>query len=136
RPLRAAAAATAALELWRGTPFGGAGDIGSDGLLAGRAARLTELRLEALELRLEADLELGGATNLIGELESLVKEHPYRERLWRHLMLALYRADRQADALTAYRRARRALDEELGIEPGPELVALEAAILRHEVPAW
>ena len=63
-----------------------------------------------------------------------VAEHPFRERLWRHLMLALYRAGRQADALVAYHRARAALDEQLGIEPGEELRALEAAILRQDVP--
>ena len=71
---------------------------------------------------------------LIDELEGLVGEYPYRERLWRQLMLALYRAERQADALAAYRRARAVLDEELGLEPGEELQRLEQAILRHEVP--
>ena len=67
------------------------------------------------------------------ELEGVLALYPFRERLWRHLMLALYRSGRQADALAAYHRARRALDEELGIEPGPELRDLETAILRQEV---
>jgi predicted ATPase/DNA-binding SARP family transcriptional activator len=134
RPQRAARAARAALELWRGEPFAGAGEPATGGALAAHAARLRELRLEALDLRIEADLALGAATELIGELESLLAEHPYRESSWRHLMLALYRADRQADALAAFHRARQALDDELGIEPGAELVALEAAILRHDIP--
>jgi predicted ATPase/DNA-binding SARP family transcriptional activator len=139
RPQRARTAAAAALALWRGEPFGGAGgsgdspEAGPGDALAGPAARLHELRLEALELRIGADLALGAAAEVVPELEALVAAHPYRERLWRHLMLALYRADRQADALAAYHRARKALDDELGIEPGDELVALEAAILRHEV---
>jgi predicted ATPase/DNA-binding SARP family transcriptional activator len=135
RSRRAAAAARAALELWRGAPFGGTGEPPIGSALASQSTRLVELRLEALELRLEADGELGGSTDLIAELEALVAEHPYRERLWRELMLALYHADRQADALAAYHRARRALDEELGVDPGEELVTLEAAILRHDVPA-
>jgi predicted ATPase/DNA-binding SARP family transcriptional activator len=119
------------LGLWRGHAFG---DASNDGALRIAAERLEELRLLALERRIEADLELGGGSELVDELEALVREHPFRERLWRHLMLALYRADRQGDALAAYHRARRSLDEELGIEPGEELQQLEAAILRHEVP--
>ena len=79
-------------------------------------------------------MSLGQDAELIDELEGLVGEYPYRERLWRQLMLALYRAERQADALAAYRRARGVLDEELGLEPGEELQRLEQAILRHEVP--
>jgi len=129
-PRRASASAREALRLWRGEPFG---EVGGEGWLATQATRLHELRLEALELRMEADLRLGQAAQLVGELEALVAEHPYRERLWHHLMLALYRSDRQADALAAYHRARRALADELGVEPTPELVELEAAILRHDV---
>src|SRR4029079_12845961 len=106
---------------------------GSEGALATAANRLGEMRLLAIEQRAEADLELGRAAEIVDELEGLVGAHPFRERLWRHLMLALYRAGRQADALAAYHRARRALDEELGIEPGPELRDLETAILRQEV---
>jgi predicted ATPase/DNA-binding SARP family transcriptional activator len=118
-----------ALGLWRGRPFSGLPD---DPFLA-EIARLEELRLRALELRIGADLEVGRASELVDELEGLLALYPFGERLWRHLMLALYRSGRQADALAAYHRARRALDEELGIEPGSELRELEAAILRQEV---
>jgi predicted ATPase/DNA-binding SARP family transcriptional activator len=127
----AAASLRAALALWRGRPFEGLAD---DGLLRAEAVRLGELRIHALELRMQADLELGASGALVDELEALVREHPYREAFWRQLMLALYRAERQADALAAYHRAREALDQQLGIEPGPELQALEAAILRQDVP--
>ena len=127
---RAAERLRAALELW-GEPFAGLADGGALGL---EAARLEEVRLHALEARIEAELALGGADELVEELETLVREEPFRERLWRHLMLALYRGGRQADALAAYRRARSLLVEELGVEPGEELKELEQAILRHEVP--
>jgi len=88
----------------------------------------------AVEGRAEADIERGLAAEVTGELERLVAEYPVRERLWRLLVLALYRAERQADALAAYRRARQLLAEELGIEPGEELRQLEEAVLRQEVP--
>ena len=127
----AAARLGEALDLWRGPPFG---ELADTGRLRTEAERLTALRLHAVEMRIEADLELGRAGQLVDELESLVAEHPFRERLWRHLMLALYRAGRQADALTAYQRARAGLVEELGLEPGQELRDLEVAVLRHEVP--
>ena len=120
-----------AIELWRGPPYAGSD---GDGVLRVEAQRLDDLRLLALEDRIEADLELGQAAELVDELETLVRDNPYRERLWRHLMLALYRAERQADALAAYRRARRHFADDLGLEPGEELQALEQAILRHEVP--
>lgn len=120
-----------ALGLWRGRPFG---EVGGEGALRTAAARLEELRLLAIERRIEADLSLGLSAEVVDELEGLVRESPFRERLWQHLMLALYRTGRQADALAAYHRARAALDEHLGIEPGKELQALEQAILRHEVP--
>lgn len=119
------------LALWRGRPFG---EVGGDGALGIAADRLEELRLLANERRIEAELEVGDATDVIDELEGLIREHPYRERLWHHLMLALYRAGRQADALAAYHRAREGLDEHLGIEPGEDLRALEAAILQQTVP--
>jgi len=102
--------------------------------LALEAARLEELRLVAVEGRIEADIERGLAAEVTGELEQLVAGYPVRERLWRLLVLALYRAERQADALAAYRRARAVLAEELGIEPGEELRQLEEAVLRQEVP--
>ena len=131
-PLRAVERFDAALALWSGTPFSGVSD---EGALRREADRLADVHLRSREGRVAAKLELGGSEGLIDELESLVAEHPYRERLWHHLMLALYRAERQADALAAYQRARQILDGELGLEPSDELKELEAAILRHEVPA-
>ena len=136
--LEAGAAAAAAdhfaeaLGLWRGRALA---DVAEVEPLAREAARLEEVRLLAAEGRVEADLALGRAAEVIGELEGLVGEYPVRERLWRLLVLALYRAGRQADALAAYRRARDMLAAELGIEPGEELRALERAVLRQEVPA-
>ena len=94
--------------------------------------RLEELRASALELRIEAELALGRHAHLIGELQGLVGEHPLRERLWAQLMTALYRDGRQADALAAYRAARERLIEEIGIEPGPELRALESRVLAQD----
>jgi DNA-binding SARP family transcriptional activator len=120
-----------ALALWRGRALA---DVTEVEPLALEAARLEELRLVATEGRIEADIERGLAGEVTGELEQLVAEYPVRERLWRLLVLALYRAERQADALAAYRRARQMLAEELGVEPGPELRQLEEAVLRQEVP--
>jgi predicted ATPase/DNA-binding SARP family transcriptional activator len=121
-----------ALELWRGHPFAGVSD---EGALRTEAQRLEDLRVSVFEDRIEADLALGEDAELVDELERLVRDYPYHERLWRQLMLALYRAERQTDALATYRRARELLDEELGLEPGEELQRLEQSILRHEVPA-
>ena len=121
-----------ALGLWRGPALAGVGDVEP---LAREAARLEELRLTAVEGRIEADIELGRHGEVIGELEGLVGEYPVRERLWRLLVLALYRAERQADALAAYRRARDMLAADLGLEPGEELRRLEQAVLRQQVPA-
>lgn len=118
-----------ALALWRGPVLDGM-ELGGPTWSIG--ARLEDLRFVALESRIDADLELGRHADLVGELEALVAEHPYREKLRSQLMLALYRAGRQADALAAYRAARRSFVDELGIEPGPELRELEAAILRHD----
>ena len=118
-----------ALALWRGPPLA---DFTYETFAQGEIARLEELRLAALEQRIDADLELGADTALIGELEALVAEHPLRERLRGQLMLALYRSGRQAEALEAYRVARRALTDELGIEPTPSLQRLNAAILRQD----
>ena len=120
-----------ALALWRGRALA---DVAEVEALALEGARLEELRLVAVEGRAEAGIELGLAAEVIGELERLVAEYPVRERLWRLLVLALYRAERQADALAAYRRARQMLAEELGIQPGEELRQLQEAVLRHEVP--
>jgi predicted ATPase/DNA-binding SARP family transcriptional activator len=121
-----------ALSLWRGRALA---DVCEVEPLALEADRLEELRLAAVEGRVEADIAAGRHAEVIGELESLTAEHPLRERLWRLLVLALYRGERQADALAAYRRARAVLTEELGLEPGADLRALEQAVLRHEVPA-
>ncbi|HTE65690.1 MAG TPA: BTAD domain-containing putative transcriptional regulator, partial [Candidatus Binatia bacterium] len=95
-------------------------------------ARLEELRLAALEDRITAELELGRHRELVPELETLVGAHPFRERLWLHLMTALYRSERQADALAAFHRARDLLAEELGIDPSPELRRLQERILRQD----
>jgi DNA-binding SARP family transcriptional activator len=119
----------AALELWRGPAA--LADLTLHGASALEVARLNELRLAALADRIDAELELGQTPGLIGELETLVTAHPYDERLRRLLMLALYHAGRQADALEAYGSARRMLVADLGIEPGTELQALERQILLH-----
>ena len=121
-----------AVGLWHGHALADVIDVES---LALESARLEELRLTAVEGRIEADVELGRHGQVTGELERLVAEYPVRERLWRLLVLALYRDERQADALAAYRRARDTLAAELGLEPGEELRRLEQAVLRQEVPA-
>jgi predicted ATPase/DNA-binding SARP family transcriptional activator len=118
----------AALELWRGPALSGI----DAPFAAAEAARLDQLRLAAVEARIEAELASGAHDLLVPELERLIAEHPFRERLRGQLMLALYRAGRQADALEEYTRARRTLVDELGIEPGPELRELEARILRQD----
>ena len=117
-----------ALGLWRGPPFAGVDLAYAE---AERAA-LDELRLAALEGRIDADLQLGGASAVVPELEQLVAEHAHREHLRAQLMLALYATGRQADALNAYSDARRTLLEELGLEPGPRLRELQQAILRQD----
>ena len=104
-----------ALGLWRGRALA---DVCEAEPLAREAVRLEELRLVAVEGRIEADIELGLHAEVTGELEGLVGEYPLRERSWRLLVLALYRGARQADALAAYRRAREMLATELGLEPG------------------
>jgi predicted ATPase/DNA-binding SARP family transcriptional activator len=118
------------LALWRGTALA---DLPNESFAQAEAMRLQELRLEALEERIQADLERGHHGELIAELEALVTEEPLRERLWGQLMTALYRSGRQADALGAYRRARSLLADGLGLDPGEELRALEQQILRHEL---
>jgi predicted ATPase/DNA-binding SARP family transcriptional activator len=118
-----------ALGLWRGPALAEFADLPC---ARDEAARLEELRLGALERRIELDLAAGRDAEVIPELHELVAEHQYRERLHAHLMLALYRAGRQADALRAYRRAHQLLVEQLGIEPAGELRALHQAILTHD----
>ncbi len=129
RPAEAAGQLRAALEEWRGPALG---DLVGEPFLQGVAARLDELRLLARESRLEAELATGDHTGVLREIGGLVEEHPFRERLRRLQMLALYRGGRQAEALEAYRAARAQLRDELGIEPGPELQDLERAILRQD----
>jgi YVTN family beta-propeller protein len=118
-----------ALGLWRGPAFA---DFTYEAFARDEIDRLEELRLDAFEERVEADLALARHAELVSELETLVRENPTRERFRGQLMLALYRSGRQADALESYRQARRALDEELGLEPGPELRELERAILAQD----
>ena len=118
-----------ALGLWRGPPMA---DFTYELFAQAEIARLEEARLASLEDRIEADLALGRHGQLVAELERLVREHPGRERLRGQLMLSLYRAGRQADALECYRIGRRAMIDELGIEPGRALQDLEAAILRQD----
>ena len=119
-----------ALSLWRGQPFA---DVAQHTGLATESARLEQEHLSALEARIAADLADGHHRELVGELEALTREHPFRERLWGQLMVALYRSGCQADALAAYQRARTVLAEELGLEPGGELRRLELAILDHSL---
>lgn len=125
----ASARLTEALELWRGPPLQ---DLQYLPFAQKEVGRLEELRLAVVEARVEADLAGGRWGDLVPELESLVAEHPLRERLRGQLMLVLYRAGRQADALAAYRDARTVLADELGLEPSDELQKLERAILRHD----
>ena len=118
-----------ALALWRGPPLA---DFTYEPFAQTEIARLEELHMTALEDRIDSDLALGHGSELVGELEALVASHPYRERLRGQLMLALYRAGRQADALAVYQETRTLLVDELGIEPSPALQRLEGAILRQE----
>ena len=118
-----------ALSLWRGPALA---DFAYESFAQTAIARLDEIRLAALELRIDADLALGRHDELVGEVEALVAEHPLRERLRGCLMTALYRSGRQAEALDAYQDARRALVDGLGIDPSIALQDLERAILRQD----
>jgi DNA-binding SARP family transcriptional activator/streptogramin lyase len=118
-----------ALSLWRGPTLAG---LQFESRGRDEVARLDELRIAALMDRFDCDLALGRHEQVLGELSVLVREHPLRERLRAQQMLALYRSDRQADALEVYAETRRALVEELGIEPSPALQRLQQAILRHD----
>jgi class 3 adenylate cyclase/DNA-binding SARP family transcriptional activator len=118
-----------ALALWRGPPLA---DFQYESFARNEIGRLEELRLVALEQRLEADLALGRGAEVVGELEALVRDHPLRENLCGLLILALYRAGRQADALAAYQDARARLVDELGLDPSQALQRLEKAILVHD----
>ena len=118
-----------ALGLWRGPPLA---EFTYESFAQGEIGRLEERRLAAVEDLLEAELELGNAAELVGEIESLVRDSPLRERLRGQLMRALYGSGRQAEALQAYQETRRVLVDELGIEPSPALQQLHASILRQE----
>jgi DNA-binding SARP family transcriptional activator len=118
-----------ALACWRGQPLA---EFTYETFAQSEIERLEEAKIAAIEDRVEADLALGRHLDLVGELDSLVGVFPLRERLRGHLMLALYRSGRQAEALQVFRDARDALAEQLGLDPGPELQELERAILNHE----
>jgi DNA-binding SARP family transcriptional activator len=118
-----------ALALWRGPPLA---DLGFESFAQSEIVRLEEFRLAVVEDRVEAELEAGRHAELAGELETLAEEHPLRERLRAQLMLALYRAGRQAEALQIYHDTRRVLVEELGIDPSPSLQQLHGSILRQD----
>ncbi|MER7280241.1 BTAD domain-containing putative transcriptional regulator [Dactylosporangium sp. NPDC000244] len=119
----------AALREWRGAPLA---DFADEAFAAAAVARLEELRDGALEDLAEVRLGTGRTAAAIADAQALLERRPFRERSWGQLMLGLYREGRQADALAAFRRARAVLDEELGLPPGPELSALESAILRQD----
>jgi DNA-binding SARP family transcriptional activator len=119
-----------ALALWRGPPLA---DLAYEPFAAVEISRLEELKLGAAQDLVDAELQLGRNAELVPELERLIQEHPFDERVRGQLMLALYHAGRQVEALDAYRAARQVLDEELGLEPGPPLRELEQAILRHDL---
>ena len=125
--LAAAELSASALERYRGELLQAAGDWA-----APYRARLEEARMELTETQFAARLRLGGAGDLIGELESAVASYPYQEGLWELLITALYRAGRQADALASYQRVRTLLADELGLAPGPRLQELERRILVHD----
>ena len=125
-PADAARVLDDALRLWRGPAYA---EYAGEPWAEAEVTRLSELRAVARERLLDARLQLGDAALLVGDLEALVAEDPLREERWRLLVLALYRAQRQADALAALRRARELLAEELGVDPGPALRALEAEVL-------
>jgi DNA-binding SARP family transcriptional activator/WD40 repeat protein len=117
-----------ALALWRGPAFA---DLAGERSLLAESARLDELRLSALEDRADALITVGRHAEVIGDLEGLTKSHPLRERLWGQLILGLYRAGRQGEALAAFERVRQVLADELGVDPSPDLRRLHEQILRQ-----
>ncbi len=128
-PARKVARLRAALGLWRGRPFA---DLARSAWLDDQADRLDTLRVQVMEAIVEGRLALGEHAELVPELDELARQHPYREHLHGQLMVALYRAGRQADALAVYQRLRQDLADNLGIDPGSAVRDLEAAILRHD----
>lgn len=129
RPDLASELISQALRLWRGPALADVADLS---FAQDYAARLEEARTTATETRAEAELRCGKHTALVAELEGLSASHPMRERFWGQLILALYRCDRQADALAAFGRLRRNLAEELGIDPSPAICELHERVLRHD----
>ena len=129
-PDAAAESLRAAEALWEGRPLS---DLEFEAIMHVEVGRLEEVRLAAIEERIEAELALGRQLTLVPELESLTAEHPFRERFRAQLMLALYRSGRQAEGLEVYRRTRTLMNDELGIEPGVELQQLERAMLIQDV---
>src|SRR5919106_1447865 len=115
--------------LWRGTPLA---DLADEPSFRAEISRLEELHAAAIEDRIAAQLAAGNHAQVIGELENLVRRNPLRERLWAHLIVALYRSSRQADALDAYTRLRGVLADELGIDPSPELKHLHEQVLAQD----
>lgn len=128
-PARSADLLRRALAMWRGHPFQ---DVDGGGVLDLRISHLNELRLAALEARIQADLALGQHRQLVGELSAMTSKYPFRETFHAHYMLALYRCGRQADALRAYQSMCRYLAEELGIDPSPAVRHLEQRILEQD----
>lgn len=122
---------TAALAQWRGEPFMDLPEL--TGYLES-AVELAELRLQVLEWRVDADLQLGRHSEVVGEISAIVSQHPLREHFTTQLLIALYRCNRQSDALSAYRQARQTLIDEIGVEPSQELQRLHQQILDREVP--
>jgi DNA-binding SARP family transcriptional activator/tetratricopeptide (TPR) repeat protein len=125
----AASLLATARALWRGRPFH---DVADQPWALPAVARLTQLHMTAIELHVDAWLTLGDHGTAIGELERHVHDHPLHERYWGQLITGLYRSGRQSDALRAYGRCREILRQELGVDPGPELQALERAVLAHD----
>jgi len=123
---RTLALAERALARWRGPAYDGLPDAP---WLDPVRSQLDDIRIGTEELRVQALLDLGRPEQAVSAVQPLVQQHPFRERLWAQLSLGLYRAGRQAAALETFTRARRVLDEELGVSPGPDLVALQAAML-------
>ncbi len=128
-PARASAVLTEALSLWQGNPWG---ELGDEPALVADAARLRDLRLGALEDHVAAELAMGTTRSVVGELQLLVAEHPFRERARGLLMTSLHRDGRTADALAVFEQGRALLAEELGVDPGPEVQDLHRRILQHD----
>ncbi|MFC8126209.1 BTAD domain-containing putative transcriptional regulator [Streptomyces sp. NPDC057302] len=136
RHCEAASCFEQALALWRGPTLGhgGNGPAAGGPIIDGFATWLTEIRLECQEMLAECQLQLGRHREAVGMLFALTAENPMREAFYRQLMLALYRSERQADALKVYQSVRKTLNDELGLEPGRPLQDLQRAILAGEVP--